>query len=157
MKSTFKVLSMAAVMAAAFTTSAYADVLRSEVAFNNGIAEKTSDQPEDGVRVSYQITLNGGDLDGCRVDIVEALFPRDSGAWGIFDIKGNVTCDSGGLSYTSSGSWDSNGFHASGDIQDGSGDYKGASGRVVQLGGNVADGGNGTLDVAYSLVFDLAK
>jgi len=69
---------IAVVMAAA---PASADTLRSPVAFNNGIGQKTASQPADGVEVSYQITLQGADLDGCTVDIVEQLRGRDEGAW----------------------------------------------------------------------------
>jgi hypothetical protein len=96
------------------------------------------------------------DLDGCTVDIVEALYGRDEGAWGIFDIAGDVKCDRGAFAYTSSGAWDGNGFHAAGDIEDGSGsgDFEGIKGRVAQLGGGAADAGNGTFDISYDLVFD---
>jgi hypothetical protein len=135
---------------------ASADTLRSPVAFNNGIGQKTATQPEDGVEVSYQVTLEGGDLDGCTVDIVEQLRPREEGAWGLFDIKGEVTCDDGGFDYTSSGAWDSNGFHAAGDIVEGSGSgrFENVSGRVAQLNGGGADAGNGTANISYDLVFD---
>jgi hypothetical protein len=148
-------VAIAAVIAAA---PASADSLKSAVAFNNGIGEKTADQPADGVEVSYQITLEGGDLDGCTVDIVEQLFGRDEGAWGIFDIAGDVKCDRGGFSYTSSGAWDGNGFHAAGEIEDGSGsgEFEGISGRVAQLGGAGSDAGDGTFDISYDLVLDTA-
>ena len=144
---------IAAMMAA---TPASAGTLKSDVAFNNGIGEKTASQPANGVEVSYQITLQGGDLDGCTVDIVESLYGRDEGAWGIFDIAGDVKCDRGGFSYTSSGAWDGNGFHAAGAIEDGSGrgEFEGISGRVGQLNGGGADAGNGTFDISYDLVFD---
>ena len=117
-----------------------ADTLKSGVAFNNGIGKKTATQPADGVEVAYQITLKGGDLDGCAVDVVEQLYGRDEGAWGIFDIAGDVKCDRGGFSYTSSGAWDGKGFHAAGDVEDGSGsgDFEGISGRVAQLKGGGA-------------------
>ena len=95
-------------------TPAAADTLKSGVAFNNGIGKKTATQPANGVEVAYQITLQGGDLDGCTVDVVEQLYGRDEGGWGIFDIAGDVKCDRGGFSYTSSGAWDGNGFHAAG-------------------------------------------
>ena len=145
--------SAAAVMAA---TPASAEVLRSGVAFNNAIGEETANQPADGMEVAYQVTLEGGDLDGCTVDIVEVLLPRDEGSWGLFDIQGDVSCDDGGFSYTSSGAWDGNGFHAAGEIEDGSGtgDFAGISGRVAQLKGGGADAGNGTFDISYDLVFD---
>jgi hypothetical protein len=138
---------------------AAADTLKSGVAFNNGIGEKTANQPADGVEVAYQITLAGGDLDGCTVDIVESLYGRDEGAWGIFDIAGDVSCDRGGFSYTSSGAWDGNGFHAAGAIMDGSGsgDFENISGRVAQLDGGGADAGDGTANISYDLVFDTTE
>jgi hypothetical protein len=146
-------IALAAMIAA---TPAAADTLKSSVAFNTGIGEKTANQPADGVQVAYQITLKGGDLDGCTVDIVESLYGRDEGAWGIFDIAGDVKCERGGFSYTSSGAWDSNGFHASGAIKEGSGtgEFEGASGRVAQLSGGGSDAGNNTTDISYDLVFD---
>ena len=138
---------------------ASADTLKSGVAFNNGIGKKTATQPADGVEVAYQITLQGGDLDGCTVDVVEQLYGRDEGGWGIFDIAGDVKCDRGDFSYTSSGAWDGKGFHAAGDIKDGSGsgDFNGVSGRVAQLGGGAADAGDGTYNISYDLVFDAAE
>jgi hypothetical protein len=149
-------LCTAAIAAIVAAVPASADTLKSDVAFNNGIGEKTANQPANGVQVSYQITLKGGDLDGCTVDIVESLYGRDEGAWGIFDIAGDVSCDRGGFSYTSSGAWDGNGFHAAGEIEDGSGsgEFEGISGRVAQLGGSGADAGNGTFDISYDLVVD---
>lgn len=88
MKSRATVFCTAAIAGILAGTPACADTLRSEVAFNTGIGEKTGNQPADGVRVSYQVPLKGGDLDGCTVDIVEALYGRDDGAWGIFEIGG---------------------------------------------------------------------
>ena len=148
----------AAIVAMIAAAPAYGDTLKSAVAFNNGIGEKTANQPADGVEVSYQITLKGGDLDGCTVDVVEQLYGRDDGAWGIFDIAGDVSCDRGGFSYTSSGAWDGKGFHAAGEIVDGSGsgEFEGISGRVAQLGGAGSDAGDGTFDIAYDLVLDTA-
>lgn len=133
-----------------------AEALRSNVAFNNGIGAKTAMQPADGVEVAYQITLQGGDLDGCTVDVVEQLRPRDEGAWGLFDIKGDLACADGGFAYTSSGAWDGNGFHAAGDIVDGSGSgrFEAVVGRVAQLKGGGADAGDGTANISYELVFD---
>ncbi len=137
-------------------TSASADALRSNVAFNTGIGEKTADQPANGTTVAYQIALAGGDLDGCTVDVVESLYGRDEGAWGIFDIAGSVTCSSGGFAYISSGAWDGKGFHASGSIENGSGtgDFDGIAGRIAQLSGGGSDAGDGTFDIAYELVVD---
>jgi hypothetical protein len=142
------------VAAALAAPPAGAETLRSDVAFNTGIGEETGSQPADGVEVSYQVTLQGGDLDGCTVDIVESLYPRDEGAWGIFDIEGDVSCDGGEFSYASSGAWDSHGFHAAGDIKGGSGEFEGISGRVAQLGGGAADAGDGTFDISYALVVE---
>jgi hypothetical protein len=155
MQSPRLILSIAAVTAL-LATPAAADVMRSGVAFNTGIGQKTADQPANGVEVSYKVTLKGGDLDGCVVDVVEQLFSRDEGAWGIFDISGDVTCDRGGFAYTSSGAWDGNGFHASGAIEDGSGsgEFEGIAGRVAQLNGGGKDAGDGTFDISYDLVVD---
>lgn len=136
-----------------------AEAMKSSVAFNNGIGEQTADQPADGTTVAYQITLAGGELDGCTVDVVESLYGRDEGAWGIFDIAGNVTCGGGGFAYTSSGSWDGNGFHAAGSIEDGSGsgDFDGIAGRIAQINGSGSDAGDDTFDIAYELVVDKAE
>lgn len=150
-------LGTAAIIAAVIGVApAGADTKKSGVAFNNGIGEKTANQPPGGVEVAYQITLQGGNLDGCTVDIVEQLHGRDEGAWGIFDIAGDVSCDDVGFSYTSSGAWDGNGFHAAGTIVDGSdsGRFEGISGRVAQLGGAGSGAGDGTFDISYDLVFD---
>ncbi len=150
------IASAAAIVALVVFTPASAEGLRSDVAFNTGTGEKTANQPSNGVEVSYQVNLKGGDLDGCTVDIVEALYGRDEGKWGIFDIAGDVTCSGGKFAYTTSGAWDSNGFHASGNIKDGSGSGKfdGIAGRVAQLGGAAADAGDGTMNISYELVVD---
>lgn len=159
MRSKHTLLCTAAIAAMIAAAPAYADTLKSAVAFNSSIGKKTANQPMNGVEVAYQITLKGGDLDGCTVDIVESLYGRNEGAWGIFDIAGDVICDRGGFSYTSSGVWDGNGFHAAGHIEDGSGsgDFEGISGRVAQLGGSGADAGDGTFNISYDLVFDTAE
>jgi hypothetical protein len=159
MQMNYTMIWTAAIAVMVTATPGSADTLRSAVAFNNGIGEKTASQPADGVEVAYQITLKGGDLDGCSVDIVEVLAPRDDGAWGFFDIEGDLTCDRGSLSYTSAGAWDGNGFHASGHIEDGSGsgDFEGMSGRVAQLNGGGADAGDGTANISYDLVLDTIK
>jgi hypothetical protein len=152
-------LCTAATLAMVAAAPASADTLKSGVAFNNGIGKKTATQPEGGVEVGYQVTLKGGDLDGCTVDVVEQLYGREDGAWGIFDIAGDVKCDRGGFSYTSSGAWDGNGFHAAGEIEDGSGsgDFEGIKGRVAQLKGAGADAGDGTFNISYDLVLDAVK
>jgi hypothetical protein len=61
----------AVIVALIAAAPAYGDTLKSAVAFNNGIGQETASQPADGVEVAYQITLKGGELDGCTVDIVE--------------------------------------------------------------------------------------
>jgi hypothetical protein len=159
MQSRLTLLCTAAVAALVAATPASADTIKSGVAFNNGIGKKTANQPANGVEVSYPLTLKGGELDGCTVDVVEQLYGREEGAWGIFDIAGDVKCDRGGFAYTSSGAWDGNGFHAAGEIEDGSGsgDFEGISGRVAQLKGAGADAGDGTFNISYDLVFDTAK
>lgn len=151
--------STAAIAALTTIGSASAETLRSNVAFNNSIGEKTANQPANGAEVAYQITLQGGDLDGCTVDIVESLYGRDEGAWGIFDIAGTVTCGGGGFAYISSGAWDGNGFHASGTIEDGSGsgDFEGIAGRIAQLGGGAAKADDGGFNISYELVVDKAS
>jgi hypothetical protein len=159
MHSRHKLLGVATIAATLVAAPAWGGALKSGVAFNTGIGEKTADQPADGVEVAYQVTLAGGELDGCTVDIVEALVPRDEGAWGFFDIAGDVKCDRGGFSYTSAGAWDGIGFHASGDIEEGSGsgDFEDVSGRVAQRNGGGKDAGNGTFDISYDLVFDTTE
>ncbi|MES9863296.1 MAG: hypothetical protein ABW157_11445 [Candidatus Thiodiazotropha sp. LLP2] len=150
------IVAMSAIL---ITTSASAESSHSKIAFNNGIGVKTANQPANGAKVAYQVKLQGGELDGCTVDITEALYGRDGGSWGIFDISGDVNCTRGAFTYTSSGAWDSNGFHAAGDIKEGSGsgDFKGLTGRVAQLGGAAvaATSGNGTLDISYQLAVDM--
>ncbi|MDH3694497.1 MAG: hypothetical protein OER96_08020 [Gammaproteobacteria bacterium] len=159
MKINNQVFSAVAIVTTLTIAPAWADAQRSNVAFNNGIGEKTVNQPANGVQVAYQVTLQGDELYGCSIDIVESLYGRDKGAWGIFDIAGDVKCSSGGFAYTFSSAWDGNGFHASGDIGagSGSGDFEGIAGRVVQLGGAAADAGDGTLDISYELVIDKAS
>ena len=151
--------SAAAIVGLLAITPASAEGLRSDVAFNSGMGEKTANQPSNGVEVSYQVKLKGGDLNGCTVDIVEALYGRDEGKWGIFDIAGDVACSDGKFAYITSGAWDGNGFHASGNIKDGSGSgkFEGIAGRVAQLGGAAADAGDGTMNISYELVVDKLK
>jgi hypothetical protein len=135
---------------------ASAETLRSNVAFNTGIGKKTDNQPPNGMQVAYQTTLKGGELDGCTVDIIETFYPRNEGAWGIFDISGKVACANGdGFAYNSSGAWDSKGFRAAGSI--GSGRFANAKGRVAQLGGALAPASGGTADVSFELVVDTVE
>lgn len=146
----------AASLLLASASPAFAETMRSNVAFNNGIGQPTAEQPAGGKEVTYRITLSGGELDGCTVDVTEALHGRDEGAWGIFDIAGMVTCSDGGFAYTSSGAWDGNGFHAAGRIDDGSGTgrFEGIEGRIAQINGSGKAADDGTHDIAYELVVD---
>jgi hypothetical protein len=134
--------------------SVSADTLRSEIAFNNGIAQETAEQPSDGVRIAYQVVPTG-DLQECTIDIVESLHPRDDGAWGFFDLTGDAKCADGGFAYHVGGVWDENGFHGSGSVDEGSGSgaFAGFAGRIGQ-GGGLAAGADGTHDVAYRLMID---
>jgi len=140
-------------------TASNATTIRSPIAFNNASHEKTSRQPKNSAEFEYLRAVEDGDLAGCTINVVEALYGRDGGAWGIFDIEAAVTCSNGGFSYSSSGAWDGNGFHAAGTITDGSGtgDFAGASGRVAQLGGGVTPKDDGSLDVFYGLVIETAE
>ncbi|MGH1479685.1 MAG: hypothetical protein ACRBM6_13375 [Geminicoccales bacterium] len=142
----------------ALTLPSSAEALKTKVSFNNGIGKEAADQPPSGKTVGYQITLAEGDLEGCTIDVIESLYGREEGAWGIFDIAGDVTCANGGFAYTSSGAWDGNGFHAAGVIEDGSGtgEFEGLAGRIAQVNGSGSDAGDGTFDIAYELVVDKA-
>ena len=52
-----------ALLAAAPAT---ATTMRSNVAFNTGIGQKTANQPANGVEVAYQVKLQGGELTAAR-------------------------------------------------------------------------------------------
>jgi hypothetical protein len=137
--------------------SAHAETMRSNVALNSAIQTPSAEQPADGVAVDYPVTLSGGELDGCEAQIAESLFPRDDGAWGIFAIEVEVTCDGGSFRFMSSGAWDGNGFHGAGRVVEdsGTGIYEGLSGRIAQIGGQVVPAAaEGTLDVSYELLVD---
>lgn len=155
----FLLSSIISIAAVVFAPPAMAQAMKSKVAFNNSIGKKTGDQPAGGMTVSYQVTLSGGELDGCTVDIVESLYGREQGSWGVFDIKGDVQCSGDGFSYTSSGAWDGKGFHAAGTITDGSGTgkFKDIGGRVAQLGGGASKADTGGFNISYELVVDRRK
>lgn len=146
-------------LASVIGTASDASTMRSAIAFNTAAHEKTSQQPENGAQFQYQVAVEEGDLAGCTMDVIEALYGREGGAWGIFDIEAAVTCADGTFAYTSSGAWDGSGFHAAGTITDGSGTGKfdGASGRIAQLGGAVTPKDDGTRDVVYGLVIETAE
>src|SRR5262245_11032426 len=151
---------LAVVLAIGASAPAEAEVLRSKVAFNNSIEKKTANQPADGVEVTKQIAIKGGDLDGCTVDVTaEQMFPREKAAWGTFYGMAKTACPGGdGFAWNFTGSWDDKGFHFAGTIVDGSGTgrFNGEKGRVAGLGGTATPAANGTLDVAYELVVDTA-
>jgi hypothetical protein len=159
MRFQFLLASAIGIVVIGFASPAGAQAMKSKVSFNNNIGKETGNQPADGKTVSYSITLSGGELDGCTVDVVESLFGREEGNWGIFDIKGDVKCSGGGFSYTSSGAWDAKGFHAAGDIKDGSGTgkFKGITGRIAQLGGGASKADGGGMTISYDLVVDQTK
>jgi hypothetical protein len=140
--------------------SSSADSLRSRVAFNTAIQQRATEQPLDGVAMHYPVTLVGGELDGCEVQIAESLFPRDEGSWGIFQVVGDVECGRGGFAFTSSGAWDGQGFHGAGLVTEGTGTglYEGLAGRVAQIGGALTPAGTaGAFDVRYDLLVDRAS
>jgi hypothetical protein len=142
------------IMGLAVVSPASAAMMRASVAFNNGIGTKTATQPDGGVEVTYQITLKGGELDGCTVAIVEQLYPREDGAWDTFFIDGDVTCTHATLAYASAGSWDGAALHAAGTIKGGTGRFDGVKGRVAQIGGGAKPAGDGTADIFYDLLID---
>lgn len=131
-----------------------AESLSSRTEFNSGIQQMAAEQPEDGVAVTYATQFTGA-LDGCTAQISETLFPRDEGAWGLFEIASDVTCADGGFAFTSAGSWDAKGFHGAGEITEGSGtgSYDGLSGKLAQSGA-IAPAADGTLDIGYDLHID---
>lgn len=147
-------LLMGSIVGLAVASPASAGTMRSSVAFNNGIGKKTATQPDGGIEVTYQITLKGGELDGCTVAIVEQLYPREDGAWGTFFIEGGVTCADGTFEYASAGAWDGAGFHAAGPISGGAGRFDGINGRVAQVGGGAKPVGDGTAEIFYDLLID---
>lgn len=153
---TISVVSGLAIMLAAVMPAA-AETMRSKVAFNTGIQKQAPTQPADGFAKTWDVTLSGGELDGCTASIVDNLFPRDNGSWGTFEFEATVTCAKGAFKLNTSGAWDQNGFHGGGAIsKDGrSGDFSQIEGRVAQVGARLVPGKEaGTLDVTYDLVID---
>ena len=107
--------------------------------------------------MNYPVILSGGELDGCRAQIAESVFPRDNGSWGVFQVEADVVCERGAFRFTSSGSWDGNGFHGAGRVYEGSGagDFEDINGRVAQIGGKLVPAAtDGTFDVGYELLVD---
>ena len=100
---------------------ALAEPMRSRASFDTADQTPAAEQPADGTAVVYTAALDGGTLDACRLDVAEQLFPRDEGAWGIFQVATAVACPNGGFRYTSTGAWDATGFHGAGRVEPGSG------------------------------------
>jgi hypothetical protein len=139
------------------TAPAFAETMRSKVSFNTGIQKPAPTQPADGMAKTWDVTLSGGELDGCTASIVDNLFPRDNGSWGTFEFAATVNCAKGGFKLNTSGAWDQNGFHGGGSVsKDGrSGDYAQLEGRVAQIGVSFVPAKEaGTFDVSYDLVID---
>jgi hypothetical protein len=148
---------VATVAAALLAGPSFAETLRSETTFNTGAQKPAAQQPADGVAVTYPVAYSGGDLDGCTAEVAENLYPRDEGSWGIYEVAADVTCADGGFAFTSSGSWDSKGFHGAGRVTEGSGtgSYEGLAGRIAQSGGFVP-AANDTSDISYEILIDRA-
>ncbi len=146
---------LAVMLAAAAPTMA--ETLRSKVAFNTAIQKPAASQPAGGHAVTWDVKLSGGELDGCTASFVDNLFPRDNGSWGIFELEASVACDKGAFRFTTTGSWDKNGFHGAGVISEGgrSGEFSQAEGRVAQIGARLVPAATaGTFDVTYELIVE---
>ena len=145
-----------AVMLAA-AAPAMAETMRSNVAFNTASQQPAASQPAGGMAVTWDVKLSGGELDGCTASFVDNLFPRDNGSWGIFELEASVACDKGAFRFTTTGSWDKNGFHGAGVISEGgrSGEFSQAEGRVAMIGARLVPAATaGTFDVTYELIVD---
>jgi hypothetical protein len=148
-------IGLAVMLAAA--PPAMAETMRSKVAFNTAIQKPAASQPADGVAVTWDVTLSGGELDGCTAGFVDSLFPRDNWSWGIFELAGSVACNRGTFRFTTTGSWDKNGFHGAGVISKAgrSGEFSQVEGRVAQIGARLVPASTaGTFDVTYELIVD---
>ena len=136
---------------------AAADPMRTRAAFNTADQTPAAEQPAGGVAVVYPVALDGGALDGCRMEVAEQLFPRDDGAWGIFQVASAVTCSEGGFRYTSTGAWDGSGFHGAGLVEPGSGTgaFQGLQARIAQIASTLTPSDDkGNTDIAFDLVVD---
>lgn len=152
-------VSMLAVLSVAVSLSvpAAAGTMKSNVAFNTGVQKPAATQAPGGHTMTWDVTLKGGELDGCTASITEDLYPRDNGAWGTFDFKAKVTCAKGAFNFATTGAWDQNGFHGGGLISEEgrSGEFAGIAGRVAQIGARIVPAAAaGTLDVSYELAVD---
>jgi hypothetical protein len=148
-------IGLAGLLAAA--SPAMAEVLRSKVAFNTAVQKPAASQPADGYAVTWNVTLSGGELDGCTASFIDSLFPRDNMSWGIFELEASVACDKGAFKYSATGSWGKNGFHGAGFISNEgrSGEFSQAEGRVAMIDGTVVPAATaGTFDAAYDLIIE---
>jgi hypothetical protein len=152
-----KIHALIAVAATALIAGAAgAETMRATTTFNTGIQEMAAEQPADGVAVEFPVVYDGA-LDGCTAQIAERLFPRDEGAWGIFEVAGDVTCGDGGFAFTTAGSWDEKGFHSAGHVSEGSGTgrFSDLAGRIAQSGG-FEPAADGNTEISYVLMIDAA-
>jgi hypothetical protein len=146
-----------ALAGAGVTAPVTAQSLRTTASVSTAEQQPAAQQPKDGMAVTYPITLSGGDLDGCVAQVQEILFPRDDGAWGIFQVAADLGCENGGFKFVSAGAWDGNGFHGSGVVVPGSGtgDFEGLVARVAQIGGGLTPiPGTENLQINYELIVD---
>jgi hypothetical protein len=101
------------------------------------------------------ILLQGGELNGCSVDVIESLYGREEGSRGIFDIGGTVKCSDGaGLPTPRPAHGTATVFHVAGG---GTGRFGGLSGRIAQLGGSASKADGGGTNASYDLVVDQNK
>ncbi|MCA8879353.1 MAG: hypothetical protein KDA73_05180 [Rhodobacteraceae bacterium] len=134
-----------------------AQTMRSTASVSTAEQQPADQQPKDGVAVTYPVTLSGGDLDGCVAQIHENLFPRDDGAWGIYQVATDLGCENGGFKFVSAGAWDGSGFHGSGVVvpDSGTGDFEGLAARIAQIGGGLTPiEGTKDLQIKYELIVD---
>lgn len=136
---------------------ALAEPMRSRASFNTAVQTPAAELPAGGAAVVYPAALDGGALDGCRMEVTEQLFPRDEGAWGIFQVATAVVCPDGGFRYTSTGAWDATGFHGAGRVEPGSGTgaFEGLQARIAQIGSTLTPSDDkGNMDISFDLVVD---
>jgi hypothetical protein len=136
--------------------AAVAETSESTVSFNTSAQTPAAQQPAGGSAFTYPMMFSGGALDGCKGNVAETLYGRDEGAWGVYRVETEVTCDDGGFSYISSGAWDENGFKGGGPITDGSGTgrFEGIAGPIAQLDGTVKPAADNTMDIEFRMLID---
>ena len=133
-----------------------AETSETTVSFNSSVQTEAAQQPSGGYAVTYPMMFSGGALDGCKGNVAETLYGRDEGAWGVYEVATEVTCDDGGFRYKSSGAWDENGFKGGGVVIDGSGTgrFEGIAGPIVQLDGTVKPAADDTMDIGFRMLID---